>query len=271
MDSQEASAEPLTPEPAEAADPQTADDMACIARGWDRLALTQRLAAIRTAITGRVVFTTSFGLEDQAIAHTIFTSGLAIEVVTLDTGRLFPETYALWSETEHRYGKRIACIMPDGAALERLVARQGIDGFRNSVTARKACCQIRKVEPLARALNNAAAWITGLRAEQSTGRAAMSFVEWDAIHHVLKANPLLDWRRVDVAEFVAQQDVPYNPLHDRSFLSIGCAPCTRAVGPGEPERAGRWWWEQEYSKECGLHLGPDGRLVRSVSAAMTES
>jgi phosphoadenosine phosphosulfate reductase len=271
MDRHEASVEPFTPEPTEVIGPQTTGNMACIACDWDRLGLTERLAAIRSAITGRVVFTTSFGLEDQVIAHTIFTAGLAIEVVTLDTGRLFPETYALWTETERRYGKRIACIMPDGAAVERLVARQGIDGFRNSVTARKACCQIRKVEPLARALSNVAAWITGLRAEQSTDRAAMSFVEWDAIHHVFKANPLLDWRRVDVAAFVAQQDVPYNPLHDRGFLSIGCAPCTRPVRPGEPERAGRWWWERESSKECGLHLGPDGRLVRSVSASVAES
>ena len=251
--------------------PHTTEAGTSLADDWDELSLVERLIAIRRRIAGRIVFTTSFGLEDQAVTHEIFTAGLAVEVVTLDTGRLFPEIYTLWAETERRYGKLISCIMPDGAAVESFVAQHGIDGFRNSVVARKTCCRIRKIEPLTRALAGAAAWITGVRADQSADRAAMRFVEWDTRHGVFKVNPLLDWRRLDVVEFVARHDVPYNPLHDCGFLSIGCAPCTRAVAPGEPERAGRWWWEQGNSKECGLHLGPDGRLVRSASASVAEN
>jgi phosphoadenosine phosphosulfate reductase len=241
------------------------------AHDWGQLPLSERLIATRARIAGRLVFTTSFGLEDQAIAHAVFANDLAIEVVTIDTGRLFPETYALWAETERRYRKSIPCVMPESGAVQTLVANQGINGFRDSVAARKACCHARKVEPLRRALAGAAAWITGVRADQSENRAAMQFVMWDPDHRLLKVNPLLDWRRADVAGFVERHDVPYNPLHDRGFLSIGCAPCTRAVRPGEPERAGRWWWEQETPKECGLHIGPDGRLVRAVSAKITQT
>jgi phosphoadenosine phosphosulfate reductase len=226
--------------------------------------LDERLKAVRAQFPGRFVFTTSFGLEDQALAHVIFTSGLEIEIVTLDTGRLFPETYALWGETERRYQRSIRCFVPDNTAVETLVSRQGIEGFRASIPARHACCHIRKVEPLRRALCDAAVWITGIRADQSADRSAMAFVERDEVHHVLKVNPLLDWTRQDVVDFVKRNDVPSNTLHQRGFASIGCAPCTRAVAPGEPERAGRWWWEQDGVKECGLHVGPDGRL-RPVS------
>ncbi len=231
---------------------------------FGELSLADRLSAICTEVPGRIVFTTSFGLEDQALAHAIFTADLPVEVVTLDTGRLFPETYAVWAETEHRYGRRIRCFMPDAAGVESLVLQQGIEGFRTSVQGRKACCFLRKVEPLGRALAGASAWITGIRADQSANRSTMAFVEHDEIHGILKANPLLDWTRPQVVDFIGRNGVPYNPLHDRGFLSIGCAPCTRAVAPGEPERAGRWWWEQEDKRECGLHLGPDGRLVRAA-------
>src|SRR5919199_4296496 len=240
------------------------DRAAFLSSRFGELSASERLAAVRAQIQGRIVFTTSFGLEDQALAHLVFAVGLDIEVATLDTGRLFPETYALWAETERRYGRRIRGYMPDGAAIESLVAQQGIEGFRNSVPARKACCFLRKVEPLGRALAGAAAWITGLRADQSAGRSAMAFVEEDESHGLLKVNPLLDWTRPDVTDFVRRNGIPYNPLHDRGFLSIGCAPCTRAVQPGEPERAGRWWWERE-DKECGLHVGPDGRLTRAAN------
>jgi phosphoadenosine phosphosulfate reductase len=214
--------------------------------------LFERLVAA-AELPGRLVFTTSLGLEDQAIAHAIFAQNLAIDVVTFDTGRLFPETHALWSDTERRYGRRIRALLPDHRSLEALVARQGIDGFRASVEARRACCAVRKVAPLARALAGAAGWITGLRAEQSPDRALLDFAVVDNAYAVVKVNPLFDWTRERVVEFVRAHDVPYNPLHDRGFLSIGCAPCTRAVKPGEPERAGRWWWEQEDKKECGLH------------------
>jgi phosphoadenosine phosphosulfate reductase len=204
-------------------------------------------------VCGRIVFTTSFSVEDQAIAHAIFEQALEIDVVTLDTGRLFPQTYELWAQTERRYGRRMSAFYPDRAGLESLVARQGIDGFFASVEARRACCGVRKVEPLRRALAGAAAWITGLRADQSDERAGISFAAFDPNHRLIKVNPLFDWTRERVLSFIREHDIPYNTLHDRGFASIGCAPCTRAIAPGEPERAGRWWWEQEEKKECGLH------------------
>jgi phosphoadenosine phosphosulfate reductase len=226
------------------------------------LDLFQRLALIRATIPGRLVFTTSFGVEDQAIGHAIFSQSLAIEVVTLDTGRLFPETHDVWAETEHRYGVRVRAFVPAQRKIEALVARQGIDGFRSSVEARHACCEVRKVIPLGRALARASGWITGLRAEQSADRAGLAMTAPDRGRNLVKVNPLVDWRREQVVDFVRTHNVPYNRLHDRGFLSIGCAPCTRAIGPGEPERAGRWWWEQEAPKECGLHFTADGRVVR---------
>lgn len=226
------------------------------------LDLFERTAHVAAAIAGRIVFTTSLGLEDQAIAHAVFAQRLPIEVVTLDTGRLFPETYRVWAETERRYSARIRSLSPDRHDLEALVARQGIDGFRASVDARRGCCAVRKVAPLGRALAGAAAWITGLRAEQSSDRALLDLAVADPTYGLLKINPLFDWTRDRVAAFVRAHDVPYNPLHDRGFVSIGCAPCTRAIKPGEPERAGRWWWEQDDKKECGLHrhaASPVGR------------
>jgi phosphoadenosine phosphosulfate reductase len=228
------------------------------------LDLFERLALVAAKVPGRIVFTTSLGLEDQAITHAIFVQDLGIEVVTLDTGRLFAETHQVWADTEGRYDRRIHGLFPDHSRVEQLVARQGTDGFRASVEARRACCAVRKVEPLGRALDGAAGWITGLRAEQSADRALLDFVAVDEAYGVIKANPLFDWPRERVVEFVRRHDVPYNPLHDRGFLSIGCAPCTRAVRPGEPERAGRWWWEQD-KKECGLHHAPRARTAASTS------
>jgi phosphoadenosine phosphosulfate reductase len=184
-------------------------------------------------------------------------------VVTLDTGRLFAETHAVWAETETRYGRRIAAYYPRHDAVAAMVAGQGINGFYESVEKRHACCDVRKVEPLGRALAGAAAWITGIRAQSSVGRAAMAFVGLDPERGLIKANPLLDWSREQVVAYVAAHAIPYNALHDSGFVSIGCQPCTRAIAADEPERAGRWWWEQELSKECGLHVAPDGRLVRS--------
>jgi phosphoadenosine phosphosulfate reductase len=226
--------------------------------------LATRLARIRQEIAGRIVFTTSFGLEDQVLADAIFSEGHNIEVVTLDTGRLFPETYDVWAATEERYRRRIVAYAPDTDAVEHLVAAQGINGFRNSVEARQTCCSVRKVAPLRRALDAAAAWITGLRAEQSRDRAGIALAEWDAAHGVIKLNPLADWTRRDVERVIAERGIPYNALHDRGFPSIGCAPCTRAVRVGEPERAGRWWWEAEAKKECGLHLRPAASRAPAV-------
>jgi phosphoadenosine phosphosulfate reductase len=218
------------------------------------LAIADRLALARQTITGRFVFTTSFGLEDQLIAHVIFSAHLDVDVVTLDTGRLFPETYALWADTERRYGRRIQAYSPRHEALERYVAVHGINGFYASPQARLSCCDMRKVEPLGRALLGAHAWVTGLRGGQSAERSSTCFAEYEEARAVYKLNPLFDQAYDAVMTFIAREAVPHNPLHARGFISIGCAPCTRAVQPGEPERAGRWWWETESKQECGLHL-----------------
>jgi phosphoadenosine phosphosulfate reductase len=243
-----------------AADPIgiSTDIAARLAKQFETLDLFERLAAIRSEISGRIVFTTSFGLEDQAIAHAIFSQLLAIEVATLDTGRLFPETHEVWAETERRYDTRILAFAPEHTSVEALIGKQGIDGFRAAVGARLDCCAVRKVAPLARALDGGVAWITGMRSGQSAGRAGLSPAAFDERQRLIKVNPLFDWTREQTVAFVRAHNVPYNTLHDRGFLSIGCAPCTRAVSPGEPERAGRWWWEQEEKKECGLHVADGG-------------
>lgn len=228
--------------------------IAQLSAGHGSLDLPARLRAIREALPGRIALTTGFGLEGQAITHAVFESGLAIDVVTLDTGRLFPETYDVWMRTEQRYRRRIRGFFPDQERVEGYVAREGINGFRNSIEARQACCNIRKVEPLRRALAGASGWITGVRSDQSRTRAVMPYASADSNYGLVKINPLLDWTREQVLDYVRANDIPHNALHDRGFPSIGCAPCTRAVAPGENERAGRWWWEQEDKKECGLHI-----------------
>ena len=227
-----------------------------LAAALPALDLFERLRAIRAHLPGRIVFTTSFGLEDQAITHVIFSQTLNVDVATLDTGRLFPETHDTWAETEARYGRRIAAFSPAHETLEALIAEQGIGGLRSSLAARLECCHVRKVLPLERALAGSAAWITGIRADQSACRARFSAIAFDEQRSLVKVNPLFDWTRDETLDFVRSYEVPYNRLHDRGFLSIGCAPCTRAVEPGEPERAGRWWWEQTEKKECGLHRDP---------------
>jgi phosphoadenosine phosphosulfate reductase len=238
--------------------------LAALADGETSVA--ERLVALVETVPGRLVFTTSFGLEDQLIAHHIFASRLEIEVATLDTGRLFPSTYKLWQETEERYGVRIRSFHPDAAAVAAMVADSGINGFYYSKDARLACCAVRKVEPLARALAGATGWVTGLRADQSGQRAATGLASWDAERGLVKFAPLFDWTRARAATACELLGVPVNPLHAEGFLSIGCEPCTRALKPGEPERAGRWWWESDAAKECGLHVGADGRLVRGRAA-----
>lgn len=232
-------------------------------------ARSDALARLRHAVAaaaGPIVFTTSLGLEDQVLTHLIAQLGLPIRLVTLDTGRLFPESYALWAETEARYGLRIAPYYPRHDAVEDLVATHGINGFYGSRAARKACCDIRKVEPLARALAGADIWLTGLRADQSAARSEVRFAQADAARGLIKANPLLDWTREQALAFAQAEGIPLNPLHGKGFVSIGCQPCTRAIAPGEPERAGRWWWEDDAARECGLHVGADGRLQRAKPA-----
>ena len=224
-----------------------------LAQVFVRLPPAERIARLRQEVAGKIVFTTSFGLEDQVILHLLSERGNDVDVVTLDTGRLFPETYALWAQTERRYGVRIRALHPRHGDLEALVERQGINGFYQSRAARTACCTVRKVEPLERALAGARAWIAGLRAEQSAHRQDMALVTAETGRGLIKLNPLFDWTREQLLTFVSGNDLPINPLHAQGFASIGCAPCTRAITPGEPERAGRWWWEEESKKECGLH------------------
>jgi phosphoadenosine phosphosulfate reductase len=226
-----------------------------------------RLVYLRDAIDGAIVFTHGFGVEGQLIFHWICERGLDIDVVTLDTGRLFPETYALWAETERRYKRRIRAIYPNGTALERLVAKQGIDGIYESKAARTACCDVRKTRPLDRALSGAAVWVTGLRGDQSANRHDAGLVGFDGSRGVLKFNPLYDWTREEVLADVRRHNIPINALHEKGFVSVGCAPCTRAVRPGEPERNGRWWWENDEHRECGLHLPRRGTSKRAGEAA----
>lgn len=242
-----------------------------LSAAFGRADAAERLAGLAERVAGRLVFTTSFGLEDQVLTHLIAAQNLPIEIVTLDTGRLFGEVHTLWAESERRYGIAITPFYPRHEAVEAFVRGHGIDGFYNTIAARKACCHVRKVEPLGRALAGAAAWITGLRADQSAARGAVALAEADPERGLIKVNPLLDWSRERALAFARENAVPLNPLHEKGFLSIGCQPCTRAVRPGEPERAGRWWWEEETAKECGLHVGPDGRLVRSKPAAEIEA
>lgn len=225
-----------------------------------------RLRFVVEMVSGRIVFTTSFGIEDQLIAHHIFTERLPIDVVTLDTGRLFPETHNVWQETEELYGVRIRAIHPDADELAALVADQGINGFYYSKEARLSCCEVRKVKPLGQALAGASAWITGLRADQSEGRSQTRLAMWDENRGLTKIAPLFDHERQRIVSECVKLGVPVNELHAKCFPSIGCAPCTRAIRVGETERAGRWWWENDRAKECGLHLDASGRPVRRVSA-----
>ena len=201
----------------------------------------------------QISFSTSFGIEDQVIAHLIFINDLPVRVFTLDTGRNFQETYSTWNKTLEKYEKKIEVFYPLAPSVESLMTTKGPNSFYDSVENRKECCFIRKVEPLKRALENQKIWVTGIRAEQSANRQNMQDTEWDEVHQLTKFHPLFDWTFDEVKEFVRKNNIPYNPLHDKGFVSIGCAPCTRAVKPGEDFRAGRWWWEDSSKKECGLH------------------
>jgi len=218
------------------------------------LSIPDALAALSARFTGQVTISTSFSLEDQVITHFILSAGLPISIFTLDTGRLFAETYAVWSATNDRYSTTITAYYPDRNLLEPWLNEKGPNAFYESVANRKSCCHIRKVEPLKRALQGQAIWITGLRAEHSPERQDHRILEWDDANRVIKYNPLLQWDTTAVKAYVDQHNIPYNPLHDKGFVSIGCAPCTRAIRPGEDFRAGRWWWEDNSKKECGLHV-----------------
>ncbi|WP_299759416.1 phosphoadenylyl-sulfate reductase [uncultured Pontibacter sp.] len=217
------------------------------------LSAGEGLKRLTEKFAGNIAFSSSLGIEDQLVTHHIFEQNLPIRVFTLDTGRLFNETYTLLHKTNNRYGKRIQVFFPKHEAVEQLVNEKGPMSFYNSTDDRKQCCFIRKVEPLNRALQGVQIWVTGIRADQSGARQDLQLLEWDEANQLIKYNPLLDYTLEDVLEAVKALNIPYNPLHDKGFVSIGCAPCTRAIAAGEDFRAGRWWWEDNSKKECGLH------------------
>jgi phosphoadenosine phosphosulfate reductase len=225
-------------------------------------ALSGKIARLSTALAEIAVehapatFSSSLAVEDMVITDAILRERNDIEIFTLDTGRLHDETLALLPQVRARYGYDIRVYRPDAAAVERYVQESGLDAFYESIELRQRCCHIRKVEPLSRALEGKAAWVTGMRRAQSVTRRDMPEREYDAQYRLWKFNPLADWSEAEVWQYIRTLDVPYNPLQDHGFRSIGCAPCTRATAAGEDLRAGRWLWEDPESKECGLHKRP---------------
>jgi phosphoadenosine phosphosulfate reductase len=231
------------------------------------ISLTDRIAAL-SASPARLAFATSLSMEDMVLTDLIARNGFAVDIFTLDTGRLPNETYDLLAKIEQHYRSiRIRVIFPMSQAVQDLVQQQGINGFYESTQARKACCAVRKIEPLKRALSGASAWITGLRREQSEARAELTLKSFDELTQLDKVNPLLEWTLEDVSAYLTTHQVPISALHAKGYPSIGCAPCTRAIAPGEHPRAGRWWWEisqaGQAAQECGLHVDASGRLVRA--------
>jgi phosphoadenosine phosphosulfate reductase len=228
-------------------------------------------AALRRAVAeyGDVVYSSSLGIEAMVLTDLIFTFAPQIEVFTLDTGRLHPETLDLLDRVERRYKQRITVFYPDSVAVEKLVRENGINGFYAGLEERKSCCQVRKVEPFMRAVKGRKAWVTGVRREQSEARAKVESVEWDDRYDLWKVSPLLDWTDKDIHDYVKARALPYNPLHDKGFPSIGCAPCTRAVEPGADPRSGRWWWENPETRECGLQPRTRVIPIKPVKYAVT--
>ena len=214
----------------------------------------ERLGVIASLFKEQIIFTTSFGLEDQVITHKIFKNKLPIKVVTLDTGRLFPQTYEVFSNTIIKYHNKIDIYFPDYLTIEKMVTEKGPFSFYDSVENRKECCRVRKVIPLNRALAGMKCWISGIRAGQSDDRSQMDWIEYDEDKKLFKFYPIFDWSFDDVKNFIKDNNIPYNSLHDKGYVSIGCEPCTKAIKPGEDFRAGRWWWEKEGPKECGCHI-----------------
>ncbi|MGE8513520.1 MAG: phosphoadenylyl-sulfate reductase [Chryseobacterium culicis] len=213
---------------------------------------TNGLQILTERFPGKVIFSTSFSYEDQVITHLI--KDLTIEIFTLDTGRLFEQTYETWTSTKAFFKKNIKAYYPDTEELREFVTENGPDSFYQSVEKRKACCTIRKVHPLRKALEGYKVWVTGLRSEHSPNRQNMPQLEWDPDNKIIKFHPILHWTTEQVTAYVKDHHLPYNHLHKKGFVSIGCEPCTRAIKEGEDFRAGRWWWEDANKKECGLHI-----------------
>lgn len=202
---------------------------------------------------GKIALSSSLSIEDQVLTHLIVEKDPTARIFTLDTGRLFPETYQLIDRTNLTYNIKIEVFFPDYHEVQRMVREEGINLFYNSIESRHRCCAIRKLEPLRRAFKGFDVWICGLRHQQSVTRKNMQLVEWDDMHGLIKVNPLINWTEQEVWDYIHQHHVPYNKLHDKGYPSIGCEPCTRAVKPGEDVRSGRWWWEDPDKRECGLH------------------
>jgi phosphoadenosine phosphosulfate reductase len=222
---------------------------------WSGITAEEILKKALALFGDKITFSTSLGAEDQVITYMLSKIDKSVNSITLDTGRVFPETYDLLHRTINRYGIAIKSYYPDTNQVEEMVNTKGINLFYESIENRKLCCHIRKIVPLRRALQGMDAWITGLRREQSVTRTDLKIAEWDDANGLIKINPLLEWSEDQVWEFIKSKDIPYNKLHDQGFPSIGCQPCTRAINKGEDLRAGRWWWEMPDSKECGLHGG----------------
>lgn len=202
---------------------------------------------------GKIALSSSLGIEDQVLTHMVCSIDKETKIFTLDTGRLFPETYDLIHRTNSRYGIRMQVYFPEASQVEKMVNTKGINLFYDSIENRKECCGIRKVVPLKRAFVDLQVWVCGLRREQSVTRKEMQPIEWDSVNNLIKLNPLIEWSESRVWDYIKMNKIPYNPLHDKGFPSIGCQPCTRSIMPGEDIRAGRWWWENPDTKECGLH------------------
>lgn len=201
----------------------------------------------------RIALSSSLSLEDQVITHMMLSIRKNARIFTLDTGRLFPETYSLIDKTNMKYGIKMEIYFPDHEKVEAMTRKHGVNLFYESIEKRKECCNVRKIEPLNRALSTLDVWVCGLRREQSITRGDMKMVEKDPYSNVIKFNPLIDWSLKDVTDYIRANNIPYNPLHDKGYPSIGCQPCTRPVAEGEDIRSGRWWWEDPDKKECGLH------------------
>ena len=213
------------------------------------------ISQLRSAVAEykNVCYANSLGSESIVLTDLIWGSVPEIDIFSIDTGRLYPETYDLIERVQQRYGRALTIYYPKTSELESWVGENGINGFRDGLEQRRGCCVVRKVEPFRRAVSGRGAWVTGIRRGQSASRALASPVEWDGEYGLYKVSPLLEWSENEIWEYIRKKRLPYNALHDRGFPSIGCAPCTRAVQPGEDERSGRWWWERSDSRECGLH------------------
>ena len=214
------------------------------------------VATILSRFRGKVALSSSLSIEDQVLTDLVVKEDASTRIFTLDTGRLFPETYTLIDKTNKKYDIKLEVFFPESKSVEQLVAKRGINLFYNSIEDRKHCCSVRKLEPLKRAFQGLEVWICGLRSAQSITRLGTPVVEYDFANKLIKVNPLINWSEEEIWNYIKLHDVPYNELHDKGFTSIGCQPCTRAIKAGEEVRAGRWWWEEPEHKECGLHNRP---------------